>query len=476
MVTLYNPDELSTMAVQVMANYIAYFTNWTIMINNEHYQEACDHLNKIINIYVPPFLANKVTLVFIRPVNQRYNKLKNDRVFKNNCEKLAPVVLKSVIHKCVNSLDCIPNTAHRTQLDYYKVRNCDLVYKTLSLLHGLSVLRLGIAQRTDDMILDVSGFRDTLQEFASRSCWDSDIETLAKYCKRLRCLDISSSESISDGVVDYILMFEHLEELNLCEVTSLSEDALQRILKGLAEDELSKSEGLRTSTEEASSSITGTFRSERLLIFGCNNPLDHHITMIAQFRKLTSLAFSNVVNTNLTPLKNLKYLEDLVLKKSKFSCAAELLTSIGNQLECLNIVDVSGTDYNSINVNCPSLPCLHLCFEEIEELCLPCEYRQAEQSRKPAPEFPRIHSLQLFVSDPDAADYVVAGCKNLRSLYLETKCSEINLLVDGIMERKNLIHLREVFWEDVAVMCSEKECCIFKFHSDGVTVRNMVKQ
>ena len=54
------------------------------------------------------------------------------------------------------------------------------------------------------------------------------------------------------GVVDYILMFEQLEELNLCEVSCLSEDALQTTLKGLAEGEVSKSEGSRMSTLEAS--------------------------------------------------------------------------------------------------------------------------------------------------------------------------------------------------------------------------------
>jgi hypothetical protein len=51
-----------------------------------------------------------------------------------------------------------------------------------------------------------------------------------------------------------------MEELNLREVSSLSEDALQSTLKGLVEGEVPKSEGFRLSTEEASSSRTGKFR------------------------------------------------------------------------------------------------------------------------------------------------------------------------------------------------------------------------
>ena len=77
--------------------------------------------------------------------------------------------------------------------------------------------------------------------------------------------------------------------------------------------------------------------------------------MIVHFLNLTSLGFSNVVNTRLTPLRNLKHLGNLLLKKSKFICATEILNFIGNQLNCLNFVDVSGTDCNFISVNCQSL-------------------------------------------------------------------------------------------------------------------------
>jgi hypothetical protein len=271
-------------------------------------------------------------------------------------------------------------------------------------------------------------------------------------------------------------MFEQLEEINLCQVRSLSEDTLQRLLKGLAEGEVSKGEGLRTCNEAASSKSAWAFRAQWLKIFGCNNPSDHHITTIAQFRNLTSLAFSNVLNTSLTPLHVLKHLQNIFLKKSKFICVSELLISIGNQLECLNIVDVSGTDCSFISDNCQSLTCLHLCFEEVEDLCLPRDYRQAEQATVPVPDFPNVECLQLFLRDPHAADYIVTGCKNLRSLNIQTKFSDIRLFVDGIRERKNLTRLEEVFWEDVVVMCSQKECCTFKFHSDGTTVRNMVQK
>jgi len=107
MVTLYNPDIRTNKAVLEMANYITYFTNFTLMISNKYYQEFSDQHEKFINQFVPPLMANMFTAAFVRPINQCCNtdllvlrmRLKNYAAFKNNCDKLAPLVVKSVIHK-----------------------------------------------------------------------------------------------------------------------------------------------------------------------------------------------------------------------------------------------------------------------------------------------------------------------------------------------------------------------------------------
>ena len=172
-------------------------------------------------------------------------------------------------------------------------------------------------------------------------------------------------------------------------------------------------------TKEVPCARSGTFLLQRLKVFGCNNPLDAHKAMIAQFLNLNSLAFSNIVNTRLTPLIYLKLLGNLVLKKSKFICATELQTSISKQLNSLNIVDVSDTDCNFISVNCQSLSCL-LCFQEVEEICLSCEYRQTEQLTLAVPAFPNVGSLQLFLRDPHDSYYIVTDSKHLRSLNIKS--------------------------------------------------------
>jgi len=44
------------------------------------------------------------TAAFVRPINQCYNKLKSDTAFRISCDKMAALVLKSVIHKSVKVL------------------------------------------------------------------------------------------------------------------------------------------------------------------------------------------------------------------------------------------------------------------------------------------------------------------------------------------------------------------------------------
>jgi len=56
---------------------------------------------------MPSLMANMFTAAFVSPINQCYKQLKNDTACKNNCDKMASLVLKSIIHKSVKVLDCI---------------------------------------------------------------------------------------------------------------------------------------------------------------------------------------------------------------------------------------------------------------------------------------------------------------------------------------------------------------------------------
>jgi hypothetical protein len=391
------------------------------------------------------------------------------------------MMLKSVIHPSVKSLECIRYSAHPNLLDYYKVEYSNLIYNALPLLQGLKELRLGPANRSKDMKLDVSGFRDTLEKFSSHSCEDSDIETLAENCEQLKCLDISGSRSLTNRCVEYILQFEHLEELNLSEVCSLSQDDLIYILNSLADVEVSKIEASRNSSADcpgdppkkiepcsADTSCSPVLRSQLLKSFGCMNATKRHIAVIAKFSNLTSLSLSYINGSSLTPLKDLKNLQNLFLQKSRFFLVRKLLIAIGNQLKCLNLINVVGTDFSFVSKYCRSLECLHLWFTKINDLRLPVNYLEPGADLLPDPAFPTVESLQLFTGDVPAVKYILSRFKNVEKLFMESTCNDVYF--DLGIECNRLPNVKEIFWgHDVVIQFHEDHVSIRRFYRDGPT-------
>jgi hypothetical protein len=482
------------MAAQELGQYVSDFMKNLIMhyscprdgdLQYNLYEELCCHLQENLQLYVPADQAREISLVLIKHVNQTYNELMRDRDLRNACQKVAPLILKSVLHPSLNDLDAIPSISHPKPSDYHKVENCDLFYKTLPLLRGLKAVRLGDANRCDETMLIVDGFRETLETFSSRSCWDSDIETLAKNCKRLRCLDISGSEGITDGVVDYILQFEHLEELHLSEIDSLSQKALQRILNGFAAAELSDEDFSKESKSSSSidaecqegsgfpSEVTPCSkmrRSQLLKSFSCSNATGRHISSISQkFSNLTSLSLSSVHQCVLTPLRNLKHLRVFTLIDSVFFLVEGLLEAAGHQLTCLNFVDVNGTDFNFICDNCPSLVCLHLCFDSDQNLLLHCKYKEDETEYTYTPKIQSVKFLQLFLHEYHTVNYILKCFRNLRTLCMGHTRYGGDLL-KKIIKREDLIYLEELFWgNQVVIKFCGNLVSATRFHEDGKT-------
>ncbi|PNF25905.1 hypothetical protein B7P43_G10650 [Cryptotermes secundus] len=360
------------------------------------------------------------------------------------------------------------------------------MYTALPLLRDLKEVSLGPANRTDDVPLDVQGFRDTLEKFASRSCRDSDLEELANNCKRLRCLDISDSPDVSDAIVEHILKFEHLEELNLCEVSFLSEEALGRLLEGLCDVQVFRCGdtqkdlenllgcGKDTAKDTGASSVSSPSpRSQRLKIFGCADPRKQHIDLIAQFSNLTSISLSQV-NYPLTLLKDLKYLVIFKISNSRFMYVNELLIAVGNRLKCLNIVNVLCTDYDFLRANCVSLICLHLCFKARSDLILPPDYSEA---RPAPPDFPKVEFLQLYIRELLAAKYILFGFKKLTRFNLQIEVPDYRIYLEHILDRGDKVHLEEVYWKNVVIKFYPNVFTITTFHSDGTkTVHNVLER
>jgi hypothetical protein len=477
MVIFAYPDTLFNMSVEAVGAYVSDFMRHLITDPRyargpdgkfHHYEEPCNRLEEYINRHVPPYFAEEVTIKVIRHVNTTYEERMINADFKSACEEIAPFILKSVVHRLVNRLDLIRNEDHPTLLDYYKTRNCDLIYQSLSLLHDLKELRLGKTKNRDNVALEVEGFRDTLKDFSCESVLMSDLETLATKCKQIRCLDIRGAVGYPFKVCGYISKFSHLEKLDISQLSHVSDVDLQVVvcclagILSLGEESEEEFESVPSCIEGVSvdsgvgSRPTPANREEVLKFFGCKNPTASHISLIAYFRNLTSLVLHDVQALSLRPLKDLKLLKNFTLIKSNFFCVHDFLKAAGSQLKCLNIRHVANVDMKCISRTCSSLECLHLCFPTWNNLSLSF------------PPFLRVFSLQLFLYERSEVGIILRRFMNLRKLSTGNNLDADSLLFDPIMERNNLVHLEELYLgHDRVITFSGGTAKNHQFCSDG---------
>jgi hypothetical protein len=82
-----------------------------------HYKEPRSHLEESLQRSVLPDRDREITHVLIRHYNQTFcEPLKNTNLRKF-CQKIVPIVLKSVLRPSVNDLETIPAIVHPNLMD-----------------------------------------------------------------------------------------------------------------------------------------------------------------------------------------------------------------------------------------------------------------------------------------------------------------------------------------------------------------------
>jgi hypothetical protein len=480
------PDTLANMTVEAMGVYVSDFMERLVTDpchqkghggNHHLYQDPCRRLAVYINRYVPFSLANVVTIRIMRHVDVTYTKLMKNETFKRACAEIAPIVLKSVIPKSVKKIDCIHDTWHPTLLDYYKIPDCDLIYRSLPILEGLKELKLGRMDRFENISLVAGNFTNTLEKFSCRNIRMHDLDNLSKNCKNIRSLDIGGTAFYSAKIFNSIFQFKRLEKLNLSLLAALSKNELHRTVNWMAGKLRFRSE----SPEERSATLSRREgyseerrrlhlpRPEQLKFFGCVNPEKQLIPILTSFSNLNSLVLSYLQMGSLTPLTILKQLQNLTLIESRFSLAEEFLIISGHQMKCLNLINCSGTDFKFISHNCRSLECLHLQFKVKEYLHFPVQYRFHETNKNTYPDFPKVTRLQLRIPDPEAVTYITNSLQNVKKLSLLPAFND-DYIFEEIFERRLWRGLEEFYWGNKIVLkFNGNVITVNEFHADGTT-------
>jgi hypothetical protein len=376
MVVFVYPDTLFNMSLEAAGDYLSHFMKCLITDTGyqrgpdgkyHHHQVPCNRLQDHIIRHLPPFYASEVTPRLMRYVIIRYVILIHSAA-KSACEEMAPHVLRAVIHPSVNQLDLNRDSLHPKLIDYYKEMELELIYRTLPLLTDLIAVKLGKSYRIINVPLEVDGFSNTLEEFSCREFWERDLSILAHKCKHMKRLEMGVPIDYLLKAFCYISRFQCLEELNLSRMIYLPDVELQRILSwltGVVPTDESAEETAQRAGLWQDSGIASCAESPPtfppccpglLTSFGCANAKESHIIFISKFYNLTSLVLSSLLRVKtLAPLESLKMLKNFALVRTAFIVAQEFLQSIGNQLICLNLIDVWETDFSFISYNCRSL-------------------------------------------------------------------------------------------------------------------------
>jgi hypothetical protein len=323
----------------------------------------------------------------------------------------------------------------------------------LPLFRGLRALKIGEADRTDFVPLDVNGFKDTLEEFRSRSLVPSDLKTLSLNCNLIKYLDINGNFLGHIYILSDFLSFRHIVEMDLSRVSFIAEHLLLLILNCLSGLAI-----LRLDSGET------TDRSEFIRTLGCNLfSVNRNFPLIERFRNLTSLTLSNLLRMSLSELTKLKNLEKLTFINSRFSRIEGLLPKIGKRLKCLNLINVAGTDIRSIGRHCRILECLHFCFPYNQLLVLPIP----GISYGPSPMLGNITTLKLHLDSLEVVERVLGYACNVKKLVMAFIFNDEDFL-RSLFERTLLKSLEELHWGNIGVVqISDDVATVNRFYPDG---------
>jgi hypothetical protein len=270
---------------------------------------------------------------------------------------------------------------------------------------------------------------ENLEEFTFMcNCNDTVLEAVAESCRELKCLNVCESLYVSDSSVDAILKFKHLKHLNI-EKTNLSEVGVTRLLNGLTQNKASGFGHMWPC-------------SSQLLSFGCSEITSFHLgVLVDKFPNLTAVNLTCDRNCNLLALKRMENLKMLRLSCVKFSQIEQLLVTLGNQLQYLDICDVGSINVRVIGETCSSLKCLHITSSDTSSIPV------FEENLSPLPGFKSVICLCLHLEyNPEMVEYVLCQCLNVRAVDVTIAVGNGNTIIDSVLKRNPLNYLEEFNW------------------------------
>ncbi|PSN54666.1 hypothetical protein C0J52_01057 [Blattella germanica] len=402
--------------------------------------EVCQHLQAMLHSALPGDLVEEAIIRVLRKFEDTYKLLIDDcyeqKIPFSDIEfidEIATDMFVAIVHPSTTRVECYAQRSHPDVLDGYRMRYSDLIYNALPKLKNLKALCFGESYYIGDRHeLNHEHITENLEEFRSELSSNQEIQTLAQCSKKLKILDFGDSLDVCEESIPYILDLECLEELDV-HCSSIDNHGFKELLIELT----------RTIRP------CGRYASELLQRFSCGALYADEIDVIANnYKNLRSLIIKHALH-DLTPLRTLKYLYHLEIQ-TKYHLLQGLLSSIGNQLVCLELRNVFDVNLDHVAICCPSLRCLHLVNSPLVEDIDFTKMNEHSKFHKAfaVPQFPQVTCLELdFAGDNGTFALYVSSCfKNVRKLLLSKHKN--SMLLDKIVDREIMEHVEVVVFRN----------------------------
>ncbi|CAG9771974.1 unnamed protein product [Ceutorhynchus assimilis] len=384
-----------------------------------HLQRTIDRINDTLVSYVPYYLYEIMAVEVLKSV-----KLLIEKTKKNYYPQVSMAHFLTEMNVVVSLTEVVLNPRLKT-VDFSqwpKIMRY-VLYKNLNKLRGLEVLNLGSCTggwRTsehDKNILDGIKIMKNLHTIClCFDCSDLVIQTLSENCPNLQNIDVTSSRSVTDRSVPFLLNCTNLKELQLYR-TSVTTSGLARLISGLP---MLQNIGRNDEFREIISKIhhiTGLTRLEtkdlpteslRLLV----NMLPN-IEYICLFHDIVVADLSVLIS--LTNLKQLKLLSYAFYQDS----LKQLLEIQGKNFTHLHLEHVEEMDFNVLLIigkSCPKIKSL---------VFYNCDFRHNNQNINVQPILsskPYFHSLERIFwvvdSNINHLEFILSHSVNIKYIHL----------------------------------------------------------
>lgn len=432
-------------------------------------QESLDWVNSLLSSNVPFYLYDKMAVEVLKAVKALIERTKKTYYPHTS---MANFLTEMNVVVSLTEVVLNPKLKNIDFSEWPKIMRY-VLYKKLPNLRGLENLNLGScsggwkSSEYDRCLLESISNMKNLKSLCL--CFDGTdviVQTVGENCPKIQCLDLTSSGSVTDRCIPYLLKCQHLRELQLHR-TSVTTIGMAQLIVGLPKLlDIGRCDDFGNVIKYLHQRYSNCGPFELKKIQSRDISTESLRLLVDMFPKIEYVSlFHDVQVSDLTVLISLDNLKDLKLLSCAFygDYLKQLLEVRGNNITRLHLEHVEEMDFNvlvDISQCCPKLTSL---------VFYNCDFTTSSWLRFDRLKVQPFLNLERIFWVVDSAvqhlEFILSHALNIRYIHLGsstgiTHSSIVNILTVNPM--KHLEELRVLYSSDMNMRTVELllACCI----------------